>query len=333
MSDSYGKTYSICKHLILQSGKRIELKLKPGDCKAAAEESEEEISDEFKHIFEDDDDSTSSTTSTTTDSALPVTDKTEFSVDSTTTTFTTSTEVNVKTEISAITDSWKPIIPQRSEHKTEKPRIVEPLVVVKPKREAALTTTTNQPEIQTVRQNNKRSFEIPALSNSVTSVAMIQEINDNKNTTNTTEHKPVMVQLFPYRIASMFEKAERYARQTILPYLTEQFPNFFKKTIDLYDDNDTNIIEDSKFIVDTFDTVKPEKRAFREPIHSSRRTLPKGKDYIRQYRNLSGVQHVFATAQDDSTESDVSKIDLPTYRPSKPPITTRKPKYIPLNRN
>lgn len=270
-----------------------------------------------------------------------------------TVTITTSSEISIKNEVHSLSvvskeevdaqpDLWKPIIPnyllqsnssQSDQMTDEKTAMVQPVIMVKPKRE----TITNAADTEKIiRQSNKRSFEIPALSNSPSSLIITGEVtnstsNENLQENATTEHKPVMVQLFPYRIASMFEKAERYARQTILPYLTEQFPTFFKTNIELYDDNDTNIIEDSKFLVDTFDTVKPEKRAFRESIHSSRRT-PKGKDYIRQYRNLSGVQNVFA--DNDSTQPDVSKIDLPTYRPTKPTttITTRKPKYIPLER-
>lgn len=308
--------------MILQSGKRIELKLQPGDCKVPVDSEGNGFDENYESTV-------LSTPKLTRETKVEpkVESKVESKLETSTAIFTTSTEISVRTEIngvsallkeeaSTISDSWTPIIPNQV---TEKQTMVESAAVLKPKRE---TLKDVDDDGNLIRQSNKRSFEIPALAKTTSTV--------QEDKQNVTDEKPVMVQLFPYRIASMFEKAERYARQTILPYLTEQFPTFFKKTIDLYDDNDTNIIEDSRFIVDTFDTVKPEKRAFRaQPANSSRRS-PKGKDYIGQYRNLSGVQSVFAA--DKTNQSDVSKIDLPTYRPTKTTMSTRKPKYIPLER-
>lgn len=298
--------------MILGSGQKIELKLKSGDCKPST--AEEEITEE-------------ATTQTTT---------TETSSDTTTQLIT---EENRRNSVSfeELQDSWMPILPSASfknaTAKSEEKTVLEPVVLVKPKRETENRT----------RSSDKRSFEVVA----PVEVKVKKKVK-TRTEENQTENKSIMVQLFPIRIASMFEKAERYARQTILPYLTEQFPTFFKPTLNFDADNDTNVIEDSRFFVDTLETVKPEKRAFKSTSARARRKIDKLDDYIHTYKNLSGVRGVFHDKVQKNVTStikveqksitnknetdDITRVDLPTFKPPSAVITTRIPKYIPLER-
>lgn len=320
--------------MILESGVRVELKLKPGDCKITENEETDEIDD-------------------------PIT--TTLSSSFETTTIPSSIDENRRNSISyEEVDSnnlpWKPIIPstpsypqQKNQSQTQEKTILEPVVIIKPKRE--IDKTENR-----TRLTDKRSFEVasPASHPHPLPVEMkVKKTVKNRTDENSTENKSIMVQLFPIRIASMFEKAERYARQTILPYLTEQFPTFFKTPSAIFDAdlmNDTNIIEDSRYVVDTLETVKPEKRAFKTTQTRARRKMDKLDDYIHQYKNLSGIRTIFddddanesnksqikanvttlKTATTAKNETDIRKVDLPTFKP--PAITTRIPKYIPLER-
>lgn len=349
--------------MVLESQVPINLVLTSGDCKAVDDSDESESEEDEKEVPESVVDETTTqviTSSTEEVSTVTVTvvDKIQRSDTNDLNTYFSSKESD---EINSL--PWMPIIPphfetteasttsttkspeifepivasRQSKDKPKTVELVEPLVILKPKRESTATLFDIEPnkipqmraENRTFkRANDKRSFEIVLNDQNVTKSSKLS--NSSKiSKENTTDTKSIMVQLFPYRIASMFEKAERYARQTILPYLTEQFPTFFKTTADYYDEseNDTNIIEDSRSIVDTYEVVKPQKRAFRST------TMTKVEDYLKSYKNLSGIRDVFQEKNEkNKSAEDLTKIDLPTYKPTKKVKTIRPKIYIPLVR-
>lgn len=362
--------------MVLESQVPVHLILTPGDCKAV-DDSEESQEDEKETMSEDtvSDETTtqanpvSTEEITTVTMTAAVTDKIQRSDTNDLNTYFSSKESD---EMNAL--PWMPIIPphfettqaptktstttfksteifepivgnkKSNDNKTRKVELMEPLVILKPKRESAAPFLSIEPnKIQGTgsaenrthkRANDKRSFEILPVNQNVTKSMKISP-SSKPSKENATDPKSIMVQLFPYRIASMFEKAERYARQTILPYLTEQFPTFFKSPSDFYDEseNDTNIIEDSRSIVDTYEVAKPEKRAFRS---TAMRKVDKIEDYLKSYKNLSGIREIFDKEEKSksikSNTEDLRKVDLPTYKPTKQPKTIRPKIYIPLVR-
>lgn len=352
--------------MVLESQVPIKLVLTPGDCKAIDDSDEVDSVEDEKEVKDEESDETTTQISMEEISTvtITVTDKIQRSDTNDLNTYFSSKESD---EMNAL--PWKPIIPQNFEttqapasqqekiseifepivgnkqngDKTRKVELVEPLVILKPKRESTVILFDIEPnkiseigaENRTFkRANDKRSFEI--LPNNQNFTKSIKISNSSKvSKENVTDSKSIMVQLFPYRIASMFEKAERYARQTILPYLTEQFPTFFKTSADIYDEseNDTNIIEDSRSVVGTYDVEKPQKRAFRS---TSVRNIDKVENYLKSYKNLSGIREIFHEKIDkidrNNSSEDLRKIDLPTYKPTKKVKTIRPKIYIPLVR-
>lgn len=188
----------------------------------------------------------------------------------------------------------------------------------------------------------------------------------------TTESKLITVQLFPYRFANVFEKAERYARLTLLPLLTEQFPQFFKTTKPHDDDtllenvefNETEPIPSPTI----YKTNRTEKSAMADKRSDSHVTNA-GETYGEQRNFNSGdkldilppstrkafisedalfsmhrievesstrVEDSSRRIDDDVSEEEVIRIDLPTFRPPKSrmmPLVAdqQQPRFIPLN--
>lgn len=354
--------------MVLESQVPVNLILTPGDCKAEDDSDEVESPEEEQEVINEDivseEISTQATNMVSTEEiatvTMIVTDKIQRSDTNDLNTYFSSKESD---EINAL--PWMPIIPPHYEttqtpisstyksadifepiisnkkgiNKTKKIEVVEPLVILKPKRESMTSSYNIEPnKIQETaenrtykRANDKRSFEILPSNQNLTKLTKTSKFSKSSKE-NATDSKSIMVQLFPYRIASMFEKAERYARQTILPYLTEQFPTFFKTTADIYDEseNDTNIIEDSRIVVDTYEVARPEKRAFRS---TSMIKVDKVEDYLKSYKNLSGIKEIFEEKNDTHSKTeDLRKIDLPTYKPTKQVKTVRPKIYIPLVR-
>lgn len=146
--------------------------------------------------------------------------------------------------------------------------------------------------------------------------------------------KFITVQLFPIRLADVFEKAERYARLTLFPMLTEQFSNIFKSTPDTNETASANERSDKPIILSS-GSRKNEKyqghendneesqRNFRSIQKTSMKMLDEIKPPIEKLMNNYNNYHEVKANKDTYK----IKIDLPTYAPP-----TEKPKkFIPIH--
>lgn len=206
------------------------------------------------------------------------------------------------------------------------------------------------------RSSDKRSIETPPSKDSAAPPPIPLP---------TTESKMITVQLFPYRFANVFEKAEKYARLTLLPLLTEQFPQFFKTKSN---DDETSELENVEFnqtepVPTIYKTNKTDK-----PISIDRRSdslVAAASEAFGEQRNFNGgdkidvlppsTRKAFISEDalfqmhrieetsgaedssnvDDETREDIIRIDLPTFKPHKSKMMSladpQQSRFIPLN--
>jgi hypothetical protein len=138
----------------------------------------------------------------------------------------------------------------------------------------------------------------------------------------------ITVQLFQYRLGDVFEKAEKYARFTLFPLLSEQISNIFN-----FDPSDKEPAESAPIVVKSMPKnirkYSQEKdidmRALQTMgIQISDNIKPIEKNY-KYEKQQSRVQEEIKT----STEKADIRIDLPTYRPE---VIKSEKVFIPIER-
>jgi hypothetical protein len=145
-------------------------------------------------------------------------------------------------------------------------------------------------------------------------------------TMSVTEDKSdtVTVQLFPYRLADIFEKAERYARQTIIPLLSEQFPKIFTSNLserrkDSIDYDESNI----QFFGDLSPIQKTKKKITLSNTESKNEDgvtiAEKGRSNLESENQANVIDKIFSDMDrqqklEKSNEKQKVYIDLPTFR-------------------
>lgn len=257
---------------------------------------------------------------------------------------------------------WQPIIKEKDENDESEIFITTTSATL----DVAETTTEFKeivepilkPENRTFkRASEKRSFdELPSSTVSLLETAPTTTATTTTTmttSTSTNSNKLVTVQLFPYRFADVFEKAERYARLTILPLLTEQFPTIFRSNVDEsqhnsgngynndnggLDDDDEN--DDNKFEYEHLTVInknltklnnnnsnsnnKSEERNFNDNVSNESLNLafllepplppiPRKQQLTKRSDSSSAVDWM------TPMKNETVRIDLPTYKP--PTIT------------
>lgn len=221
-------------------------------------------------------------------------------------------------------DSWKPIITSNITKPAE--------ASISDIDERSLNLGERMPK---KAKTEKRSFgEIGEddLMNSVPvredSSDIEEPITDDAITMDEAMDKLVTVQLFQYRLGDVFEKAEKYARFTLFPLLSEQISNIF--SLEPTDDKEL-ISTDSPIIIKSKTKSRKAMRKYDEDDVDVRSLQMMAR--INDNFKLKPIEKIFNNYEKKKEElTDKEKanihIDLPTYRPD---VSSEKV-FIPIER-
>lgn len=316
LSDSFGESYSLCKQLRLESGKPMRLTLEPGDCH---EEELERVAQEALARLE-----ASTTTTTEIYPTFNITDVIELGkhiplerneTESVATTTTTTKSVETTTKAAA----WKPMLVTDNVTQPANSSEID---------EKFLNTGERMPK---KAKTEKRSFGESGedgLANAVPvrdDSSSLEEPIDDVLGDESMDDKLVTVQLFQYRLGDVFEKAEKYARNTLFPLLSEQFSNIFSFETtekDVTTSTDTPVIIKSK-------TLRKFDRMDEVDVRSLQQTM--GIKVQNDIKPIEKIYNNYEVRKEETEEANDEKvrIDLPTYRPE---ISSEKV-FIPIVRN
>ncbi|KAL9694813.1 hypothetical protein quinque_014098 [Culex quinquefasciatus] len=356
LSDGFGKRFSFCKPMHLDSNKPVHMTLVPGEC---------EEDEDYSHGPTDENQST--------DSPEDSDEGDDYDNNTSKGQRTSDHDKNLDNQ------PWQPIVIDlpRSYRNTD-PNGSYP-VYLTPSTTTVSTPTTlrviSEPVLKrgqheprrllnktNDRSSDKRSIETTSSGKNNITGAIVPPPPPPP-----TENKMITVQLFPYRFANVFEKAERYARLTLLPLLTEQFPQFFKSKSDvqpppienvefnqtepvptIYKTNRTEdmLVPAASRRVDTHVDILAtrgeslgEQRNFNGPEKidilppSTRKAFISEDALFRMHRIEESSGTVDPSSVDRETPEDSIRIDLPTFKPPKAkmmPLVDQQ-RFIPLN--
>ncbi|KAF5285939.1 hypothetical protein FQR65_LT13032 [Abscondita terminalis] len=281
LSDSFGKLSSVCqKALVLESGKPVTLPLYPGECNLPLDpdtKNETNIDDQNKS-------SSNERTVKDTSTQLSFTDAmsilkipwSKIASDTENTVIDekeTSRALNTKTNSEPIyyhsesltTQSSREIVepvlkPQSRKnarshnYDANKPEISEPILVS--------TTTKFTSKVNDLPKPNGKELRYDFYDSSKDEWGSIGNVNNGKDTwkQETQNQKAndgfsailMTVQFLPVKLARMFEQAEKYTRETILPFVSAHTPKIIRdfiapeqpvKYLPLHFDESTEILE------------------------------------------------------------------------------------------
>ncbi|TMW42475.1 hypothetical protein DOY81_012446 [Sarcophaga bullata] len=247
LTDSYGRSYSLCKpNTKLSSGAPVRFKLKPGNC-------ELDNQDEYGAFT-----SKPSTTTEVPDSLgqesinLPEADAIE-TIKKRKNFLNLGTSFKLEENQSYPLDDsgdlpWQPILEGNALDKelgetsrsfsSQPEEIFEPILNDKRlnvNRARNLHEEIVEPVLKATTPRVKKGKEI-ILSEEETLVPektqrpefiKITTITKTEKPKSNSEEQTITVQLFPFRLGELLQRAERYARETILPLISVQAPRFF----------------------------------------------------------------------------------------------------------
>lgn len=350
LSDSFGESFSLCKNIELESGIPVRLTLQEGDCY-----EEELLLSTLTTTMEP---------STTTDSIKLSSSETVEALnvenqpsmvnktgeiielgkhiiikknESATSIIATSSEKSISV-MSA--DSWKPIkINSLNDSLTSSnsTNLID--------EDKFLNIGEKMPKAKTEKRSFGQSDDDSNLPIRDDSTAVEEPMdldaeemnetdsnNDDENvkelidTENDTSDKFVTVQLFPYRLGDIFERAEKYAKYTLFPLLSEQISNIFSydgKNEKSNNNNNNNASPQMK-TMRKFDVEDDESALSMEKVQTLQKMSIKSDSIRPPIEKLLNTN--YDLKEDDEMES--VRIDLPTY---KPPRDSDKI-FIPIDR-
>lgn len=341
LSDSFGESYSLCKRFKLESGKSQRMTLQSGDCheeelSLLAEKATQEALAKLQAT------TNSPQSSTEIYETFNITDvielgkhiplernETESVVTSTAPSTTTKTTENVLMITSS--QSWKPILSSVSSTPDDL-NITEPASSGNSSNFDEETFLNLGERMPKKAKTEKRSFGETGEDDLVNSLPIRDDSSDIEEPDiddammdESIEDKFVTVQLFQYRLGDVFEKAEKYARFTLFPLLSEQISNIFN-----FDKSDKDMMssEDSPIV------MKPMAKNLRKydevevvDVRSLQTMGLKIDDHIKPIEKL--FKNYEAKMREESESKENVRIDLPTYRPE---VSAEKV-FIPIERH
>ncbi|CAO1340310.1 unnamed protein product [Diamesa serratosioi] len=324
LSDSFGASFSLCSNFDLTSGVPVRMTLLAGDCRGneidliditTKNTTVESTTEWIKKVFNKSD-------VVELGKHIPITLEAEK-----TTIGAITSESNTTTSSTFVNEPWKPI------HATNS------AIKIYEKNETVLDDSSelflNQGERMPKKtKTEKRSFgdAIDDLNNvanyredsiSLTDIFQDEEEDDNKIVT---------VQLFPYRLGAVFEKAERYARLTLFPLMSEQFSNIFK--FDSISEKSSNDQNDKPIILKPSDNPDDDEDEGSQRNFHMKENLKFIDDPLQPpIQKLLNGNNLYSNQDLKKSSTDVLayniKIDLPTYSP---PVADVTNKFIPIQR-
>lgn len=318
LGDSFGESYSLCKHFDLESGIPLSITLEQGDCHEEellllAEKASQEASAKL--------DLTKNTTeiyptlNVTSDvmslgKHIPL-ERNE-----------TESITTEKQTLSIINASWKPMInmnitkpaSNESEEMDEKDLNIGERMPKKAKTDKRSFGELGEDDLMNSMPIRDDSSDMEELI-SDEDVAIVDENSENKFVT---------VQLFQYRLGDVFEKAEKYARFTLFPMLSEQISNIFN-----FDSTEKDTASTDNPIV-----VKSKPKSLRKydieeeiDVRSLQSMGLKLHDHIKPIEKLYN-NYELRKEENDRKINEKIRVELPTYRPPE-----KEKVFIPIERN
>jgi hypothetical protein len=331
LSDSFGESFSICENIELESNVPVRVNLTRGDC------HEEELLV-----------ATSTTTSTTTIKPKTMLNNKSSEI------IELGKHMIIKNEslvsaagnnksLPAVTDKWKPI--ERANNNNNGNAT-----------ENFLNTGERMPK---KAKTEKRSFGEESEEEADNNTMMIrddsasfEELNDDDNEGEMTSEvdadgKFITVQLFPYRLGDIFVKAEKYARNTLFPLLSEQISNIFNAETKIEKSASTGIGSNAITIVSK--SNKPSTKSMRKFVDNEDMLTAAASERVERMTAVNTVQTLqqkldksqligdqlrppiekLLNSNSNENEKESVKIDLPTY---KPPTRENDKIFIPIDR-
>lgn len=327
LSDSFGESFSICKNIELESGVPVEVTLYPGDC------HEEEL------LF-----AATSTTTTTTKKPKKITTKTanksteiielgKHMIIRNDSSITTPATAEMKTlSLKTSAENWKPM------KKTNDTTATESLFLNTGERmpKKAKTEKRSFGESSDEEENAERNSSAMYIRDDSASLEE-QDIEDMEVKADDAESKFITystVQLFPYHLGDIFEKAEKYARNIFSNIFNGETKNekasnnaitIVSKSPSKSTRKFENDLESSaSSVVDNI--VENEMMTMSETTNNVQ-TLQQKLDKSQPI--MPPIEKLLLNDDKNENEKESVKIDLPTYKP--PPRENDKI-FIPIER-
>lgn len=252
LTDSFGKSYSMCKnYMLLESGLPVHIKLQAGVCYATDENDityspfdGENATDNFDSV------KTSSqyryTTLAPFNSGGPVGDdvdklREKKNVINLGTSFKITQNKTYSFTEKSNSLPWQPVIDGANSLErnsiessrsfastnTNQAEIFEPILKDRQKQiETGRSIQTNSRD-RTAPIYTEDEIMEPVLRSTTMKSRKIKQVPLENSTIRQNENPFFTVQLLPFRLGELFERAEKYARETLLPLISEQAPKFF----------------------------------------------------------------------------------------------------------
>lgn len=212
LTDSFGKSHSLCSpSLKLISGQPVRLSLLPGDCELPTQ-TDYDYSPDY---------GTESSGATSTEGV----DKLDVNEEDGLETIKSKKDIlklgdtfKIKTNKS-LSDShdWHPVLEGNSLDN----------------RDAVESSRSFQSEVSEIYEPILKERKIPKgrniqnFENKRRPITNSPPLKDSSAEESSRDKDSITVQLFPFRLGELLERAERYARETLLPLISEHTPRFF----------------------------------------------------------------------------------------------------------
>lgn len=253
LTDSFGSSYSMCRnYMLLESGNPVYIKLQPGVCEITEE------NDVTFTPFDSSNNNNNNNEKTKRENAGGNADANGVSDDvdklrERKNVFNSGTNYKInKNKTFAYADKathlpWQPVLENgnslernsaessRSLHTFMPGEIFEPILKDRHRPTVIHTGRSFNVNNEQQKPNVFAEEEImePILKATTARSRKMKQVQIDEN----RENSYFSVQLLPFRLGEIFEKAEKYARETLLPLISEQAPRFFGFGIDRDDPN------------------------------------------------------------------------------------------------
>lgn len=231
LTDSYGQTYSMCRnYMLLESGNPIVVNLASGNCEPTTENltygphnesaTRRNDVDITTDSYADDDDASID------DDVDKLREKKNIFNSNSNSTYKIDSrkEWNVYVENgNSLERNLVESSRSFNDHHQNSDEIFEPILKDRHIRKPNIGRSF---DLKDKPQMHEEIFE-PILKASPQRNRKTKQLNANDENRNIQEKGYFNVQLLPFRIGELFERAERYARETLLPLISEQAPRFF----------------------------------------------------------------------------------------------------------